>query len=428
MPHLLDQLLHAAALWPDETIDQLAGDTRWQKLIDALLEDSLLANASQIHIQWTRHSSFIRYRIEGHLVSRAEIEHRVHENLADSLKRLGRMDVCERRREQNSQMTEVSLTGERYYFEASVLPTTHLPSVVLNWRPPRAVRNLADTGLERCQLDALNQVLASDGGWVMNLRSISLGVAMLVAMKDAGRRPVRIAASELYNFPALSSMSIDQRFHTRPADGDYATWAARQLTDDHDCFVVEVGNHLIGEVIAAARQGKLVCTGFGRSLPDATVFLEYLGVNRREFVESILASVEQFTVRANCTHCAEKYRPSNLELEALRICCDRPERLVFARSKGCLECRNACPQKMTGVHEVFLAKDVRHLLVDNQPPEVIRKALLANGAIDFYTALVHKVISREIPSWVAIMQQRYLFRTRTDRERWIEIDCSNSVE
>lgn len=428
MPNSLDQLLHAVARLPNEPIDQLAGGIQWQQLTEALLEDSLRENASQIHIQSMRRASLIRYSIDGKLVRRAEIEHNIHQNLAISLKRLARMDVCERRRPQTSAMMEVSLTGVQYYFEATVVPTTKLPSLVLNWRAPRSVRCLKDTGLENCQLRTLKELLASGGGWVMNLRSISFGVAMLVAMKDAGRRPVRIAASERYEFPALNSMSIDQRFRNRSTDGDYATWAARQLTDDHDCFVVEVGNHLVGEMIAAARQGKLICTGFGRSLPDATVFLEYFGVNRREFVESILASVEQFTVPANCTHCAEKYRPSKWEIEALRISCDRHERLVFARSKGCLACRNACPRKMTGVHEVFLAKDVRHLIEDNQPPEVIRNALLANGAVDFYTSLVRKVVRREIPSWVAIMHQRYLFRTSTDRERWIEVNGSDSVE
>ena len=246
-------------------------------------------------------------------------------------------------------------------------------------------------------------------------------------MKEAGRRPVRILASDKFDFPTLNTMSIDQRLYPRSPECDYPTWAAQQLTDDHDCFVVEVGNHLVTDMIAVARQGKLICTGFGRSLPDAPEFLEHFGINRRGFVENVVASVEQFTVPANCSICAENYRPSKLEIDALRIRCDRPDRLVFAKSKGCPACRNTCPRKMIGVHEVFLARDVQQLILDSQPHQVIRKALLDNGALDFYTALVRKVARREIPSWVAIMQQRYLFQTPNDRARWIEIDSSDSV-
>ena len=125
MPNSLDQLLLAATQWPDERKDQFASGVPWLDLIDALLEDSLRSQASQIHIQSMRRGSFIRYRINGQMVNRAEIEHRLHENLAIALKRFLRMDVLERRRPQYSSLVEISLNGSPQYI--MVKPRVYQP-------------------------------------------------------------------------------------------------------------------------------------------------------------------------------------------------------------------------------------------------------------------------------------------------------------
>lgn len=423
MPSYLDQLLQSATQWPKATNDPDASGMPWQVLIDGLLEDSLELCSSQIHIESMRYTSVIRYRISGKMVKRAEIEHGVHSCLVMSLKRFLKMDIFERRRPQFSSIKEVALNGGRHYVEATSIRAHEQPGFVLCWRAPRAVRRLDSMGLESSQLRNVEKLLTCDSGWLSNLRSQSVGVAILVAMSDAGRRPVRIATADS-DFPALADMGIEQRIHQRSLDGKYSTWATLQLADDCGCFVMDVGSDLVPEVIAAVREGKLICTGFGRSVPNTTDYLQFDGVNRRELAESVVGSIEQFMVIANCSLCEEKYRPNRWELEALRIRCARPERLVFSKSKGCPACRTY-PPKRTGVHEVFLADDVRQLIEDDQPPTVIRRVLLANGAIDFYTALVRKVVKRVIPSWVAIMHQRYLFQTPQDHHRWVDVEVDD---
>ena len=117
----------------DETDpDKLAEQSSVVKLVNELLIDAVTSNASDIHIEPSKHSFGIRYRVDGMLLDQTvplEIS-RFHAAIVSRLKIMAKLNVAEKRLPQDGRLT-LSVKNVPVDVRVSIIPMAHGESIVL---------------------------------------------------------------------------------------------------------------------------------------------------------------------------------------------------------------------------------------------------------------------------------------------------------
>ncbi|MEO1983586.1 MAG: GspE/PulE family protein [Fuerstiella sp.] len=117
----------------DETDpEKLAEQSSVVKLVNELLIDAVTSNASDIHIEPSKHSFGIRYRIDGMLLDQTvpqEIS-RFHAAIVSRLKIMAKLNVAEKRLPQDGRLT-LSVKNLPVDVRVSIIPMMHGESIVL---------------------------------------------------------------------------------------------------------------------------------------------------------------------------------------------------------------------------------------------------------------------------------------------------------
>ena len=117
----------------DETDpEKLAEQSSVVKLVNELLIDAVTSNASDIHIEPSKHSFGIRYRVDGMLLDQTvpqEIS-RFHAAIVSRLKIMAKLNVAEKRLPQDGRLT-LSVKNVPVDVRVSIIPMAHGESIVL---------------------------------------------------------------------------------------------------------------------------------------------------------------------------------------------------------------------------------------------------------------------------------------------------------
>jgi len=100
------------------------------KLIEIILKTSILARASDIHIEPTENNCIVRSRIDGMLTETFIFDKDIYPPLASRMKLLSNMDIAEKRKPQDGRFS-ATILGREYDFRISALPTINGESIVI---------------------------------------------------------------------------------------------------------------------------------------------------------------------------------------------------------------------------------------------------------------------------------------------------------
>jgi general secretion pathway protein E len=122
----LDELLKEA----DQDLLRTQGKSKVVQLVDALLFDAAVRNASDVHVQPTDDATLVRYRVDGALATVRTIPRSLTAAVVGRIKVMGRMDVAERRVAQDGRAT-VTIGARSIDLRIGVFPTQHGERAVL---------------------------------------------------------------------------------------------------------------------------------------------------------------------------------------------------------------------------------------------------------------------------------------------------------
>jgi general secretion pathway protein E len=137
----LDELLKEA----DQDLLRTQGKSKVVQLVDALLFDAAVRNASDVHVQPRDDETLIRYRVDGALATVRTIPKSLTAAVVGRIKVMGRMDVAERRVAQDGRAT-VTIGSRAIDLRIGVFPTQH---------GERAVLRILDSSRQLVDLEAL---------------------------------------------------------------------------------------------------------------------------------------------------------------------------------------------------------------------------------------------------------------------------------
>jgi general secretion pathway protein E len=369
-----------------EDLDQLrdmAFEAPVVRLVNLLIENSVQADASDIHIEPFEDSLRVRYRIDGILFDIESPPRRLQAALTSRIKIMAELNIAERRLPQDGRI-RMNVQGKRFDIRVSTVPTIYGESIVMRLLD----RSSIFLGLDRLGFGPRAQEA------VDRLIRRPHGMFLVTGPTGSGKTTTLYAALDKINSPELKIITIEDpveyqlkgvnQIAVKPKIGmTFANGLRHIVRQDPDVIMVgEIRDLETAEIaVHAALTGHMVfSTLHTNDAPGAITRLLDMGVESY-LVASVLEGVlAQRLVRRICQQCKAPYQADPKSLRALGIA----EALDHARplfhGQGCEACRGTGYRGRTGIYELLMmTEEIRGMILRKQPTGDIRRRALELG-------------------------------------------------
>ncbi len=371
----------------EEDINQLrdmAFEAPVVRLVNLLIENAVMAEASDIHIEPFEDSLRVRYRIDGVLFDQESPPRRLQAAVTSRIKIMAELNIAERRLPQDGRI-RVTLGGRRIDIRVSTIPTVHGESIVMR---------LLDRSSIFLPLEKLG--FAPDTRRLFESLIVRPhGMLLVTGPTGSGKTTTLYGALDKINSPGQKIITIEEpveyqlkgvnQIAVKPKIGlTFVNGLRHIVRQDPDIIMVgEIRDLETAEIsIQAALTGHLVfSTLHTNDATSAITRLENMGCEPY-LISSVLHGVlAQRLVRRICLACRVSHAADPADLRALGL----PEALEPAgqgpgeegrplfKGAGCDQCRGTGYRGRTGIYELFvISEEVRSLIVRKAPAGEIR--------------------------------------------------------
>jgi len=331
----------------------------WQDIID----QALLAKASDIHIEPENGVSHVRLRVDGCLSHLRTSPAHWHERLSSRVKILSRLDISEKRLPQDGQMLLSSSNGSQganlnnIDCRVSTLPTLHGEKIVLRvLSKQEGDLDIHKIGLEQTQKHNLLHCLERAQGMILVTGPTGSGktqtlYSCLKYLMDGSRNITSIEDPVEIQLHGINQVPINEKAGLR---FDVALRAL--MRQDPDVIMVgEIRDAVTAKIaLQAAETGHLVlATLHANDAPSAIFRLKQLGCPHSDIANNVSCITAQRLVRVFCKACSGDQ--------------------IQNRSESCSTCNGTGFYGRTAVHQVMrLSNQLRQLIESEAPLSAIQ--------------------------------------------------------
>lgn len=380
-------------------------------LFETLLSGATYLNASDIHIEPTKDSVHLRFRVDGVLNDMADLPHELLRNIVSRVKLLASLKLNITDSAQDGRFS-IKAGDADYDLRVSILPTAYGESVVLRLLPQSGSKfiSLTKLGLTGHNAEIIEGVIRQPNGLILNTGPTGSGktttlYAVLAEINEPGKKIITIEDPIEYRLAGItqSQVNVDEGY-------TFANGLKSILRQDPD--VVLVGeirdNDTAAVAINASLTGHLVLsTLHTNDAAGAIPRLGDLGLKPEYFIEAILAIIAQRLVRRICPDCAEDSAPTNEELAIINqelaawpANIEKPtvpntiKRINADKAKSCSSCNGTGYKGQIGIFEVLQPNDaiVKSVLSKSTTGEIQRLAV-ESGMVTLKQDGILKVIA-----------------------------------
>jgi type II secretory ATPase GspE/PulE/Tfp pilus assembly ATPase PilB-like protein len=323
----------------------------WQDIVD----QALLAKASDIHIEPENGVSHVRLRVDGCLSHLTSSPAHWHDRLSSRVKILARLDISEKRLPQDGQMLLNSSQIAQFNnidCRVSTLPTLHGEKIVLRVLSKQEDDlDINKIGLDQTQKEHLLQCLDRSQGMILVTGPTGSGktqtlYSCLKYLMDGSRNITSIEDPVEIQLQGINQVPINEKA------GLHFDVALRALMrQDPDVIMVgEIRDAVTAKIaLQAAETGHLVlATLHANDAPSAIFRLKQLGCLHSDIANNVCCITAQRLVRIFCTACAGN---SSQEL-----------------MPGCAVCNGSGFHGRRAVHQVMPISDQLRQLIESEAP------------------------------------------------------------
>jgi len=323
--------------------------------VDMMLEQAVRDRASDIHIEPTRNSVIVRFRVDGMLQQVLDLPRGTHGPLLSRLKVLADMNIAETRRHQDGQFS-VRIKEDEIFFRVATNNTTWGEMAVLRvLGRAEAILDLPGLGFPPEPLTIFRKMLQAPFGMLLVAGPTGSGktTTLYGAVDELDRDQLNIMTIEdpvEYDFRGVNQIQVN-----RAAEITFASGLRAIMRLDPDIILVgEIRDLETADTATkAALTGHLVLSSIhANDAPSALFRLANLGVERYMIGSSVIGVVAQRLVRKVCEHCREERDPTVEEQLAYRETMDEELRSYFGGA-GCNFCSHTGFLGRTGVFELL---------------------------------------------------------------------------
>ena len=357
------------------------------RAIDLLIKQAVRDRASDVHVEPQEDRLRVRYRIDGILNEVMGLPLSVHAPLLSRLKIMAGLNIAERRRSQDGQITfdmgdrEVDIrvaTSNTIYGEMAVL---RILDKAFAFMP------LPEIGFMPAILERYMKMLKTPFGMILISGPTGSGktttqYASVNTLDSVGRKIITIEDPVEYHFSNINQMQVNPA-----ANVTFATGLRATMRLDPD--VILVGEIRDGETAQistqAALTGHLVLSSVHANDTVSTIVrMLDLGIEPFLIASALIGVVAQRMVRRVCPYCSQPSEVAPDEREAYEEEM-KEKRSEFIVGVGCNFCAGTGYLGRTGIFEVLVASEtVRRMIAKSDDSDEIRNQAQKEGTVSLW--------------------------------------------
>ncbi|TPD53091.1 MAG: type II/IV secretion system protein [Thalassolituus maritimus] len=373
-----------------------ANDEHIVNIVDWLLQYAFDQRASDIHLEPRRETTHVRFRIDGVLHNVYELPAAVGMAVIARVKSLGRMNIAEKRKPQDSRLKTKTPEGDEVELRLSTLPTAFGEKMVMRVFDPQVLmRSFSEMGFSREDRRRWSEMTDNNHGIIFVTGPTGSGktTTLYSTLRQLATSEVNVSTIEdpiEMVEPAFNQMQVNPTI-----DLTFASGVRALLRQDPDIIMVgEVRDLETAEIaVQAALTGHLVLsTLHTNDAPSAFTRLQELGLPAYLIRSSVIGVMAQRLVRTLCPHCKEKQPVDEKVWKQLTApwLMKTPEHIYTA--KGCLECRGTGYLGRMGIYEVMpLSESLEPHINESTDYQKLRQAAMKEGMHSLRLSGAHKV-------------------------------------
>lgn len=349
-----------------------------------LLERTIRAGASDLHLDLTRDGAVARLRVDGVLHESESFSGEVGRGALHRLKQLLGIDLVEQQRPADGRC-DLVLDNKRYDLRGSFLPTLY---------GGRLVIRVFDASTVQLGLDRLG-FFADELEAVRRLTRLPSGLLVAAGPTGAGKTTVLYSLLHELARPEVNVLSIEDpvelalpwvaQVRLQPAIGNtYPSLLRAILRQDPDVIMVgEVRDtETLQMSIQAALTGHLVlATLHARDAVGVIRRLVEMGAEPYLLAEVLVGVIGCRLARLNCPHCASEVAAQGSAPAVLGL---DPRGLTHQAGAGCERCRQTGYRGRSGIFEVVeVSAALADAIANGASDQVLREQAFAGELPDF---------------------------------------------
>ncbi|TIC88951.1 type II/IV secretion system protein [Nocardioides sp. GY 10113] len=375
-----DALRREAARLETVTVNE---DAPVVRVVQMIITQALRDRASDIHVEPTGERVRVRYRIDGALVEVLDLPGSIGPAVVSRVKVLGGMNIVERRRPQDGQIS-MEIDGREVDIRVSTTAVVGGEKVVLRvLDKSRPLYSLADLGMPAATAERYSRLIHAPFGMVICAGPTGGGktttlYASLGELNSVDKNLMTIEDPVEYTFDSINQIQINEQ-----AGITFAGGLKSILRQDPDVILVgEIRDVDTARIaVQSALTGHLVLSSLHATDAVSALYrLLDMGIEAFLIASSVTAVMAQRLVRRSCTSCLEPYEPSAEEQLFVRAHGGEEPVGGYRRGAGCHFCAHTGFLDRIGVYEMLVISDeVRAMIVDHAPHDEMRRLARRQG-------------------------------------------------
>ncbi len=357
------------------------------RAIDLLLKQAVRDRASDIHVEPQENRLRVRFRIDGILHETLSLPLSVHAPLVSRLKIMAGLNIAERRRPQDGQITYPT-EGKEVDIRVATSNTIYGEMMVMRILDKSfAFLTLPQIGFRPEALEKYDQMLRTPFGMVLISGPTGSGktttlYASVNQLDSIGRNIITIEDPVEYHFANINQMQVNTQAGVTFATG----LRACMRLDPNVILVGEIRDSETSKIgIQAALTGHLVLSSIHANDTASVIFrLTDLGVEPFLVASAIVGIVAQRMVRRVCPYCS-RLTPAAPEERLAYEKEMQEEKNEFLYGTGCNFCADTGYTGRTAIFEVMpVTEAIRRLILTNGSADDVRAQATKEGLVSLW--------------------------------------------
>ncbi len=357
-----------------------------KELLDELLDEAIIRNATDIHIEPEERISTVRFRIDGILYFRLCIPLEWHNNLINVVFSRAEITVSDFYKFHDARF-EHKYCDHPADVRVSCIPSIYGPALVLRLlNVNKTLITLENLGFHKAHFDTINRVIAKPHGIIIITGPTGSGktttlYAILNQLKSISTKVITIEDPVEIKMPLINQVQINEK------QGITFSHATRAFLR-HDPNIILIGEirdpNTAEEAIRAAITGhRVLSTLHTNTAVDSIYRLHDLGIDLPHIANSILCVISQRLIRKLCVFCKRKVTVKKDDLpEFFRKHISEEETDVRVyKAKGCSSCQGGYYGRTVIAEVLLFDEDIRDLIACGKL-DLLRHKTKEKGMID----------------------------------------------
>ena len=366
------------------------------RLVQLMISEAVQVRASDIHIEPFEDRVRIRYRIDGVLHERDTLPKRQLGAIISRVKILAKIDIAERRREQDGRI-KVSIGEKELDLRVSIIPTNNGQSGVLRLLDKDNIKiGVRQLGFSEATYKTFMDLTRRPNGIILVTGPTGSGktTTLYAALNSLNRPDRKIITAEdpvEYYLPGINQVEVKHKIGL-----DFARIIRSMLRQAPN--VILVGEMRDAETasmgIQASLTGHLVfSTLHTNDAPTAITRMIDIGVPGYLVASSVVAILAQRLVRTICKKCGAPHTPPDHVVADAGLTAEDIKDATFRKGKGCNSCQKTGYRGRIGIYEMLIIDSkVRQMIFDNTPTNIVREYAISKGMSTLYKDGLDKVM------------------------------------